>query len=1198
MKYFPLLLVSIAFTVGVSAQSVDTSQVPVWIDMMQDPNANFFETQRAFERYWDGRPREKGDGYKVFKRWEWYWSQRVDEQGFLPAPNATAETYEAWRIAYNQQMTGIESEGGDWVEVGPRFKPTNGTGQPNGNGRVNYIAFHPSNQNIFWVGSPSGGLWKTVNGGVSWTTLTDNLPTLGVSSILIDSTNLNVIYIGTGDRDAGDAPGLGVYKSTNGGQSFNASNSGMGTLTVGQMLMHPTNSNLILAATSGGIFRSTNAGSSWTLVSPNADNFKDMQFKPNDPNVVYATETSGAAGLWRSTNAGQTWSPVSNGLPGNGQRFAIGVTPADPNVVYILCSIGSEYGGLYLSTDAGLSFSTQSTSPNILSWSESPPSSGGGGQGWYDLPIAIDPNDEDVVYVGGVNIFKSSNAGVSWDCSAHWVGSATAASVHADHHWLAFSPLNGRLYDCNDGGVYYTSNGGSTWPEISDSLGISQIYKIGVSQNTHALVINGYQDNGTAIWDNTSFRTERGGDGMECIIDPGTDNVMYASVYFGNIARSTNNGFSFGTFAGENINGITEGGAWVTPYIVDQNDPEIMFIGYKNVWRTLDAYASTPTFTAISNSLAGSNSSNMRQLRQSKVNPNRLFALRSDNKLFRSDNALGSSPTWTDLTSNLPSGSTIVDVETSPNNNNKLWIIRSNMVYQSTDGGSNWSNISGNLPAISKNCLVADPYTNGGLYVGTDAGVYYKDNNLSSWVPFDDGLPTTAEITELEIYHVPGDWSARRLRAGTYGRGLWESDLYDPGNWPPFAIGDYELNGASACDPGVLTLLSTSAYGVDSLHWSVYPSSGAVFVNNTTANSNPAKLTFTEPGFYDVYLYVENNYGADSALVINNFQVTTPAAVLLPNAVNAFYCEGDTAIITSNIGMSSYNFYLNGVLIQVGGNNVVTIPNVEPNDVVSVEIIDPNGCTDDTQLDLNVQPSPTSVLTSNAGFDICEGDTVTFNNNGQGLASQTFMLNSNPVQAGNTWTTDDLVDGDSVRVALTDTVGCTGLSNLVIMDVFPLPATPTILNLLDSLQCTVVGDFYQWKRNDTTTMVTSQAYPNPNDATYTVRLYENGCWSLWSEPIVVTGTGVSELEKLSLIIYPSPAHSKLFIRQQQAMTTQVNSIQLIDMSGRTVLSIKQVDWTGESPLELDIQHLATGVYSILIETDREKIALPIVKEMR
>lgn len=842
--------------------------------MMDDPNANFAEVQKAFEMYFEGRERQPGDGWKVFKRWENQWKDQLDEDGTLKDMAAEAEKYEQWLIQYNQSKgDGIESATGNWEEIGPITQPQNGTGQPNGNGRLNAICFHPTNPDKFWVGAPAGGLWATVDGGATWTSNTDNLSSLGISAILINPNDTNVMYMGTGDRDAGDAPGRGVYKSTDGGNTWVQSNTGMGNREVGHMIMHPSNSSYILAATSGGIYRTQNAGATWTLES-SSQFFKDIKFNPDNPNIVYATETSGQAGFYRSANAGNTWTLITSGLPATSQRYSIGVSEADPNVVYLVRSIGSAYGGLYKSTNAGVSFTTQSTTPNILSWGEFPPQTGGGGQGWYDLAIEVDPNDANIVYVGGVNIFKSTNSGVNWDCVAHWVGSATAAAVHADHHWFAYNPVDGRLYSANDGGLHYTTNGGNTWTELSSGLGIAQIYKIGMSKTTYAKVLNGYQDNGTALWDGNIFRTERGGDGMESVIDHTNDNIMYASVYYGNIARSTNNGNSFGGFAANGTNGITEQGAWVTPYILDNENSDIMFIGYKNVWRTTTATQGNVTFTAISNSLAGSNGWNMRQLRQSKVNGNRLFAIRSDNRFFRSDNALAASPTWLDLTSSLPASGALRDVETDPHNNNTIWISRGNDIWKSTNSGSTWSNISANLPDLSFNTIIADPNSYGGLYVAATSGIYYTDDSLANWVTYADSFPDNVPTRELDIYHASGNWENSKIRAATYGRGLWESELYSNTNYLPLAIADWDKDSTDLCESDTIQLWNNSAYGVDSTHWTITPMSGVTYVNGTSDTSRNPQIVIAEVGQYDVKLYVENTNGADSVETSNAIEVS------------------------------------------------------------------------------------------------------------------------------------------------------------------------------------------------------------------------------------------------------------------------------------------------------------------------------------
>ena len=299
--------------------------------------------------------------------------------------------------------------------------------------------------------------------------------------------------------------------------------------------------------------------------------------------------------------------------------------------------------------------------------------------------------------------------------------------------------------------------------------------------------------------------------------------------------------------------------------------------------------------------------------------------------------------------------------------------------------------------------------------------------------------------------------------------------------------------------------------------------------------------------------------------------------------------------------MTSYDFFLNGVLFQVGTNNTVQIAGVEPGDVVSVQIVDPNGCTDDTELELNVHPAPTSQLQSNQGFEICEGDTVTFSNGGNGLVNHNFIINGQSQQNGSasSWTTSALNDQDSVMVGLTDTNGCTGTSNLIIMDVIPIPPTPNILQTLDSLEATVYGTIYEWKRNDTTTSVTTQYYTNYNDGIYTVRVYQNGCWSAWSDPLTITGTGLAALDALNVRIYPSPAYQHIFIQltypQQGA---SIDRISVIDMLGKTVYTDASPAFNGGQPMAIDIQHLPSGIYSILIEAEGERIAVPIVKEMR
>jgi PKD repeat protein/photosystem II stability/assembly factor-like uncharacterized protein len=1467
IQIITLALFVCAFPTKSYSQTIDTANIPIWISLMDDPNANFFETQKAFNKYWDGRTRQRGDGWKVYKRWEWFWADRVNPDGSFPNPDETKNAYTSWQIAYNQSLQGIESLTGDWVEVGPIAKPDNGTGQPNGNGRLNTICFHPTDTNTYWVGAPAGGLWKTIDGGNSWTSNTDDLPTLGVSSMLVDPNNTSILYMGTGDRDAGDAVGLGVYKSTNGGVSWFQSNSGMGNKEVGAMIMHPTNSDYILAATSGGIYKTTNSGSTWTLESNNSF-YKDIKWKPGSSSIAYATETSGGGDFYKTTDGGDTWSQITTGLPTNSQRFVIGVSADDADVVYLLSSVNSEFQGLYKSTNSGTSFSTQSTTPNLLGWSADGTDTGG--QGWYDLCIEVDPNDASTVFVGGVNIWKTTDSGSSWNCAGHWVGNATVASVHADQHWMAYHPVTQRLFVCNDGGVYSTGDGGTTWPEHSSGLGIAQIYRIGVSQHTNELVINGYQDNGTAIWEDTLFRTERGGDGMESLIDPNNDNVMYATVYYGNIARSTNAGFGFGGFAANGTNGITEAGGWITPFILDRESSDIMFIGYKNVWRTTNALASPPTFEQISNNLASSNTVNIRQLRQSKVNSSRLFMIRGDNKFFRTNNALAASPFWADLTTNLPGSGTVRDVETSPFSNNVIWLIRGNTVYKSTNAGVTWSTYSTSLPSITMNCLVADPLSDGGLYLGTDAGVYYIDNSLSAWISFDDGLPTNVEVTELEIYHPQGDWVSSRIRAGTYGRGLWESDLYDPNNIAPLAFLDVSMDQTEVCSYDTITLWNNSAYQATNSNWSITPSTGVAFVNSTSATSTNPQIVISESGSFNLKLVVSNSYGSDSTTVNNaiivgsgqqlsyldDFESDTPCSTndctlscevlnwhnlqngseddidfrvnagttpsggtgpsqdyqpgtatgqylyteaswcfeqqailespclvldqvtnpkislayhmsassatqmgdlsidinsngswtnlttisgdqgtswltttqnlnsylgqtvkfrvvantgnqyqsdiaidalnvfaspftdfeasdtsiclnetitlsdsssqnptswswsISPNTyafvngssssdqhpqvsfsnsgtytitlqtINSFgsdfeiksnyisvnepspvltiegnsnsVCSQDSLVFFTYNLYDSYEFSVNGISQQVGPDTVFGLSVFQNGDQIKVTAFDTNGCFGSSNtITLTVLASPEiSLVCDDDDLEICDGDIVTFTASNAASSNFLFWKNGILVQDSSisTYATSAIAANDLFEVSTLGSNGCEGFSNSFTLNVLPLPNTPSIALLLDSLNCTIMGQIYEWQVDSISTTTSSDMFAKQGDGNYVVRIFDNGCWSLWSDPFIITG--LNELQGFNLKLFPSPAREKIYLQALNSSGSNAAEISIIDMRGKLLNELSISNLFDNEQHEIDIQNLSSGVYLLIVKSEGENIAIQFVKENR
>ena len=862
----------LAFSVSVRANSTnsitenDTASNPYWIEMMQDRDANFFDIQRAFNIYWENRKITKGCGWKPFKRWENYWQTRVLADGSFPSSDKNFKAF----MEYSNKHKSVS---GDWSELGPIVNPVNGGGL----GRINCIAFHPTNPNVLYAGAPSGGLWKTVNGGQSWSSNTDHLPTLGVSGILIDPTNTDILFIGTGDRDAGDARGLGVMKSVDGGTSWDFYKNGMGDKTVSTMIMHPQDPQLIIVATSGGIYRTFDGGANWTNTS-NYGYFKDIVFKPNHPETLYATASGN---FFMSVDTGSTWTQITSGLP-FAARGVIGVSPAAEDFVYFLLCNSQSFKGLYRSTDGGYNFVKQSDSPNIMDWSND--GSGSGGQAWYDLDIAVDPNNANVIYGGGVNIFKSVDGGLSWFCAAHWSGNG-APYAHADQHAYEFSPLNGNFYAGNDGGVFMTDDNGSTWSNISEGLAIGQVYKIGQSAKVENQVINGYQDNGTAVYTGTNWKKIFGGDGFECIVDFQDSRWSYVSLYYGSIFKLFNYDY-IDKIAGNNTYGINESGAWVTPFILDEADPNTMFVGYKNVWRSNNIKSNNVFWDKISANIGSGNCS---VLEQSQADKEILYLAKASKRLYRTDNAGATNPSWIDLSTFLPTDNEVTDIEAHPGNPDIVYMTLGNGVWISHDKGVTWTSITGSLPNVNKTCLVYDVKSPDGIYVGSDVGIYFRDISMNDWIPFYDGLPANIEISELEIYYDANSHLNSKIRAGTYGRGLWESELYDSNLVSDF-IADHVLVPVQ-CPVNFSDLTSGMPTDWDWRFDGADPDSASI--------QNPLNVMYNIPGTFDVVLITSNAHGSDTIIKYDYIKVSDTILPIVDfSASEEILCFGKPVVFT------------------------------------------------------------------------------------------------------------------------------------------------------------------------------------------------------------------------------------------------------------------------------------------------------------
>ncbi|MBC7886142.1 MAG: hypothetical protein H7X99_11750 [Saprospiraceae bacterium] len=800
---FLIIFLSIIFSIRVPAQP--------WMEStyISSEPLNFYKIQREFEAYWKDRVIEKGKGWKQFKRWENYWEDRVNEDGSFPHSGIILAEYNMYK---REKKGGKRSIQANWVNLGPSFS----SGGYSGLGRLNCIGFHPSNENIVYAGAAGGGLWKTVDGGATWTTSTDNLAVLGVSGIVIHPTNPDIMYIATGDGDAGDNYSVGVLKSTDGGNTFNTTGlnwSVTNTRRIRRLIIDPDDHNTLLVASSIGIYRTTNSGTTWTLEE--TGNFYDIEANPDGATQTFYASTGGI--VYKSTNNGDTW---SNAFTISGSsRLSLAVSLANNNYLYVLSSKSSNsgYNGVYRSTDSGLNFTLRSSTPNIMGWSTT--GSDSGGQGWYDLVITADPNNAETIFVGGINNWKSTDGGITWALKSHWYGGGGVQSVHADKHAMEW--FNGSLWEANDGGLYKTINGGNTWVHKSNTMVISQMYRLGVSQ-TDSKVIAGLQDNGTKLLNtNNNWSDVLGGDGMECIINPTNSNVMYGEMYYGNINRSTNGGSSWSNIS-NNIPGDPQG-AWVTPYMLDPNDASIIYVAYDSLYKSTDQGSS---WIKIGSTIQ-IDSSIKTLLALAPSNSSYIYTGTS-NKLYRTQNG-GSS--WTTLT--VP-GSNTSAIAIHPENPDILWAVRKgysdgSKVYKSINGGLSWTNISGTLPNLSANCILYQTGTDDGLYVGMDSGVFYRDNTMSDWEYFFDGLPNV-EITELDI-----NYSNNFIYASTYGRGIWKTELigYMPSCFTPVSLNASDIKTNSVTLNWNNPLIVPTAYEWATTFVPLPPSTGTV-VNGTS----------------------------------------------------------------------------------------------------------------------------------------------------------------------------------------------------------------------------------------------------------------------------------------------------------------------------------------------------------------------------
>jgi photosystem II stability/assembly factor-like uncharacterized protein len=707
------------------------------------------------------------------------------------------------RARYGSQLPGLTGSAaaiggatttGEWANLGPTKADflRNGSYQlaKTDTGRVRTIAIDPTNPNAMYVAFAAGGVWKTTDTGVNWTPLTEALGTLSVGSIAVDPANFNTIYLGFGDPF--DGTGIGFVKSIDGGTTWSEPVYLGNSTTISQILVSPSSPSTLFAATDKGLFRSIDAGASWTLVplatgqtsAPHAWSI-DSGAGPRLVVTLEATPaaTSGTTNgqIWFSNDGGSSWARATGVSVRSGVgRITVAAAPSNRNVMYAMAAVPnatttSDLAEIFKSVDGGATWAAlaaakksykngnrESRSLATLMY----------GQGWYDQLVMVDPLVPDIAYFGGALLLaKTSDAGSTFFQVTNWLAQFGLPYVHADFHAGAFDNA-GHMYVGTDGGIFRSSDLGATW---SDSLNIGivthQLYSVGSSPANPDAVIGGMQDNGTRLRSGatSTFNQVIGGDGFGSDVHPLNGLHMLGSLYYSRVYKSTNGGVSFVS----SCTGIAEcgngsSGAFFTkvvPFSGDATGQTVYTASNTRVYRS--------TNYATSWSAVGSGGLpadiGIRNFGVSPTDASRIGIAATGGRIFLSING---GANWT-LAATPPNNGLSMSAVAYDPNSPTIYIASvapdatKTHAWKSVDNGATWTAIDTNgFPTgVPVNALVKRP--NGDLFAATHLGVYVSADDGGIWTRWGTNLPLV-NVTDLNFS------IDSRVRAATYGRGFWE----------------------------------------------------------------------------------------------------------------------------------------------------------------------------------------------------------------------------------------------------------------------------------------------------------------------------------------------------------------------------------------------------------------------------------------
>ena len=848
-----------------------SDDAPHWMKMMVEENPNVFEIQKAYDAYFQENPFEKTSYTQYFKRWMHWARPLVQEDGNVHEPTVKEmEQLEsiARSVRKKSQIGNSNRSNAGWTFLGPKQTfDTDGIQEVTWQTNVYSLDISLSDPNVLYAGGESGGAWKTTDKGMHWELLTKDVAHGAFTAIKIHPTDPNTAYAATSGK---------IIKTTDGGANWTTVYSA-NSFNVHDIAFKIDQPEIVLAASNQGLLRTVDGGANWTKL--HSQETWAVEFKPGDPLTVFAIRKSGSSSDFRISNdGGATFVNASSGwwVPGAGESVTgahIAVCPSNPAKVYAyLCGSGGNLGGyigVFKSSNSGASWSNTNPS-NLIGQPYSIPNhtnlmDANGvdwfNQGFYDMGIVVNPSNENELIAGGCSWFKSTNGGQTWESLGAYVGGLSWS--HPDMQALVANGSD--LWIASDGGLNYSNNFGQSIEARMNGISGSDMWGFDSGWNEDVLV-GGRYHNGNMAWHESfpegKFYRLGGAESATGYVNPGDARKTHHSDIGGyRLKGGFPDGVSYfpiGMWPNESYAYYAN-----SEMVWDPRCWNIVYIGHENkIWKSMDGGTS---YSAL-HSFPGNADNKVYDIEVSRSNPDVIYCSQwdgTDDAMWRTSDG---GQSWTQLTKlPLPNNNDRVKMAVSAEDENVLWVAvtygsNGKKIYKTIDGGSSWINLTtSTLDNIRIANIMAQYGTDGGIYLGTNVGVFYRNNGHDDWQPYSLGFPISAETNRLKPFY-----KNNKIRNGCWGFGVWEADLFEPSSIiaQPMAS-TLEAN----CSRDTVYFDDHSVLNHNGASWSWEFSPAPMWMSATDVR-NP-KVVFGLPGTYTATLTVNGSYSNSMTIKVN-----------------------------------------------------------------------------------------------------------------------------------------------------------------------------------------------------------------------------------------------------------------------------------------------------------------------------------------